>query len=71
MSEAGGSGRYEPEKRLCGGPGMVSAGRCDECQGNSGNLTGRRKAKVLRGPLRGLMGMVCAKCLEQRAKAPA
>lgn len=68
--ETGGGGRYESERRLSGGPGMVCAGRCDECQADSG-LAGRRKAKVLRGPLRGIFGMVCARCMALRAKAPA
>lgn len=68
--ETGGGGRYEPQRRLVGGPGLVSAGRCDECQGNN-SLTGRRKAKVMSGPLRGLRGMVCGACLALRAKAPA
>ena len=37
-------GRYERERLTFGGVGLVSAGRCDECQRDS--LAGRRKAKV-------------------------
>ena len=45
---------------------MISA-RCDECQSAK---TARRRAKVLRGALRGLQGMVCLSCLELRLPPP-
>ena len=48
------------------GLGMQITSKCDECHGNS--VTQRKRAKVLRGPLRGVMGLVCCKCLTQRTK---
>ena len=68
--ESGGSGRYESGRPPVGGPGTVCGGRCEECQGSS-DLAGRRRTKVLRGPLRGLVGMVCRHCVAAREKAPA
>lgn len=68
-NETGGGGRFEPEHKPARGEGMCSTGRCDECQRDS--ALGRRKAKVLKGPLRGIRGMVCLPCLALREKAPA
>lgn len=65
-SDAGGSGRYEQERRPIAGHGMPATAQCDECQRKSAN--GRRQAKVLKGPLRGIRGMVCITCLAERAK---
>jgi hypothetical protein len=62
-------GRRERETITFGGVGLHSAGRCDECQRDS--LAGRRKAKVKKGPLRGITGMVCNACLALREKAAA
>lgn len=61
-------GRYEPEHRKVGGPGVRCNGKCDEC---SRDTTARRKAKVLNGSLRGLTGMVCSTCMDLRKKEPA
>jgi hypothetical protein len=46
---------------------MVSAGKCDECQLDG--FAARRKAKVKRGPLRGIYGMVCTTCIAARDAA--
>lgn len=62
-------GRYEPMTRPVPGAGLLVTGRCDECQRN--DQIGRSRAKVKRGPLRGLAGMVCGACIALREKAPA
>lgn len=67
--ETGGGGRYEPATRPARGDGMCPTARCDECQRDSAG--GRRRAKVLKGPLRGIKGMVCLPCMALREKAPA
>lgn len=60
-------GGFESGNRSVRGEGMSA--RCDECQTNS--LANRRRAKVLRGPLRGLRGMVCNHCIAKREPATA
>ncbi len=50
------------------GLGMLIAAKCDECGCKS--LLHRQRARVLRGSLKGLRGMVCVACLSKRA-APA
>ena len=62
-------GRYEPMTRPGPSAGLAVTGRCDECQRDSAR--GRGRAKVRRGPLRGLAGMVCGACIARRAKVPA
>ena len=66
-SETHGGGRYEPQHQSISGPGMQSNARCDEC-GKDGHA-GRRKARVKAGPLRGISGMVCVRCLDKRKAA--
>ena len=62
-------GGYEPMTRPAPGAGLLATGRCDECQCNA--KMGRARAKVKKGPLRGLVGMVCGGCMALREKAPA
>jgi len=62
-------GGHEYATRLCGGPGLPVAGRCDECSKDS--TASRRRAKVKRGKLRGLLGMVCGACMALRVQEPA
>lgn len=62
-------GRHEYETRTVGGQGLTVAGRCDECSKDS--TASRRRAKVMRGPLRGLFAMVCGDCIALRAKVAA
>ena len=64
-----GGGRYEREHRPQPGTGVPCTSGCDEC-GTHGIGTGRRRVKVARGPLRGLIGNVCAACLAKRKGAP-
>ena len=63
-------GRYEPETLTFAGTGMAVTAACDEC-GRQGLTAGRRRAKVARGPLRGLVGNVCAGRMAKREKAAA
>lgn len=56
-------GRFEPRQSLQPGEGQALTGRCDECQLT---VAVRHPAKVLRGPLRGLRGMVCRACKDLR-----
>lgn len=51
------------------GLGMQITSKCDECHAES--ITHRKRAKVLHGPLRGVMGLVCSKCLAKREKVAA
>lgn len=63
-------GRFEPEHRSNGGGGLVVAGRCDECNVDTGRP--RRHVKVLSGALRGMRGMrgmVCRACIDKRKVA--
>lgn len=46
------------------GEGHALLGRCDECGKSSAN---RHPLKVMRGPLRGLRGLVCRVCKDARA----
>lgn len=62
-------GRFEPAKRLQAGPGLPAVGRCDEFQADS--VAGRHRVKVKRGPLRGILGMVCGRCMALRIKVAA
>ena len=62
-------GGFESGTRSVRGEGMAMSAQCDECQTNS--LANRRRAKVLRGPLRGLRGMVCGHCIAKREPATA
>lgn len=49
------------------GSGHTIQGRCDQCHGDG---QGRRhKAKVQRGSLRGVMGLICPACLAENKKA--
>ena len=57
--------KIEPEHKNRGGGGMAVGSKCDECGINTGQQ--RLKVKVLKGPLRGMRGMVCAKCIAARA----
>jgi hypothetical protein len=59
-----GGGQFEPEHRPAAGAGMIVSGRFDECQEDSRER--RARAKVKRGPLRGLAGMVCMHCMALR-----
>ena len=63
-------GRYEPETLKFAGVGMAVTSACDEC-GRHGVTAGRRRMKVARGPLRGLIGNVCAGCMARREKEAA
>ena len=65
--ETGGSARYEPEHRPQPGTGVPCTSGCDEC-GTRGISAGRRRMKVARGPLRGLVGNVCKACIALRQK---
>lgn len=65
--DEGGAGRREFQGRPAAGPGALISARCDECQSPK---TARKRAKVLRGALRGLHGMVCLPCLELRLPPP-
>ena len=56
-------GQYEPARTITRGEGVSLTGRCDEC---STNAAVRHPAKVLKGPLRGLRGMVCRACMDAR-----
>lgn len=67
MRDEGGAGRREFHGRPAAGPGALVSARCDECQSPK---VSRRKTKVARGPLRGLMGMVCQSCLDLRLPPP-
>lgn len=62
-------GRYESTARPIPGAGLLAIGRCDECHRDS--AAGRARIKVKRGPLRGLVGMVCGACVALRVKEPA
>ena len=62
-------GRYEPMTLPSPGAGVLVTGRCDECQRNG--QIGRARAKVKRGPLRGIAGMVCGACMALREKVAA
>lgn len=48
------------------GEGLALSGRCDEC---TLPKPVRHPAKVLKGPLRGLKGMVCRGCMDARKAA--
>jgi len=62
-------GRYEPMVATATrGEGMALVGRCDECRVPA---AARSRTKVLRGPLRGLRGMVCKSCMAARTAVPA
>lgn len=63
-------GRFEPEHRPQPGLGVPVTSACDEC-GRHGITAGRRRVKVARGPLRGLVGNVCRACVERRQGATA
>ena len=63
-------GRYEPETLTFSGVGMAVTSACDEC-GKQGVTSGRRRLRVARGPLRGLVGNVCKACQERRVEVPA
>jgi hypothetical protein len=45
------------------GTGLTVTSSCDQCGKKSG--LHRKRAKVKRGPLRGLMGMVCKDCTDE------
>lgn len=62
-------GRFEPTTQPIPGAGLPAVGRCDECHRDS--AVGRSRTKVKRGPLRGLVGMVCGACVAARVKVPA
>lgn len=63
-------GRYEPNALSAAGrgEGQSHTGKCDECHTN---VSVRHPAKVLRGSLRGLRGMVCRSCVSLRQPAKA
>lgn len=62
-------GRYESTVATkTRGEGMALVGRCDEC---TLPKPVRHPAKVLKGPLRGLRGMVCRACMDARKAVPA
>lgn len=63
-------GRYEPTTRPTAGPGMACTSACDEC-GAKGIVSGRRRMRVARGPLRGLVGNVCRACVARREQEKA
>ena len=57
-------GRYEPAvATYTRGEGLALVGRCDECYTPA---DARSRTKVQRGPLRGLRGMVCKRCMADR-----
>ena len=60
----GGSARHETLTRPARGEGLAMSAKCDECHRDS--MVTRRRAKVARGPLRGIYGMVCRHCIELR-----
>jgi hypothetical protein len=70
MSERDASrgGMYEPSipSGIGRGEGLTHTGKCDECHVN---VSTRRPAKVLRGALRGMRGMVCRGCASLRQPA--
>lgn len=72
MSERDASrgGMFEPSvpSGVGRGEGQSHTGKCDECHTN---VSVRHPAKVLRGSLRGLRGMVCRACVSQRKAVPA
>lgn len=45
------------------GPGAHVTASCDQCQQR---VVARKRARVTRGPLRGLQGMVCYRCSEAK-----
>ena len=53
-------GRFEPTDKPVSGAGLSVTARCDECQRET--AAARKRARVRRGPLRGLFGMVCGDC---------
>ena len=57
--------RAEPEHKSSSGGGLAVSSKCDECGINTGQQ--RAKVRVLAGPLRGMRGMVCGKCIAARA----
>jgi hypothetical protein len=62
-------GRFEPMVSTAArGEGLALVGRCDECMKPS---PVRSQTKVLKGPLRGLRGMVCKTCKDARQAVPA
>lgn len=50
------------------GEGQSISAKCDECHNTVGI---RHPAKVMRGALRGLRGMVCRACMDKRKAVPA
>lgn len=67
MFSDGGSGRREFQGRPGAGPGALVSARCDECHAPK---VARKRAKVARGSLRGMVGMVCQACLALRLPPP-
>lgn len=63
-------GRFEPQTSRAASPGMVITSQCDECQ-SQGSSAGRRRMRVARGPLRGLVGNVCRACVARREQEKA
>ena len=51
----------EPEHKSSSGGGLAVSSKCDECGINTGQQ--RVRVRVLAGPLRGMRGMVCGKCV--------
>ena len=56
--------KIEPEHKSSSGGGLAVSSKCDECGINTGQQ--RVKVRVLAGPLRGMRGMVCGKCIAAR-----
>lgn len=56
--------RAEPEHKSSSGGGLAVSSKCDECGINTGQQ--RVRVRVLAGPLRGMRGMVCGKCIAAR-----
>ena len=72
MSERDASrgGMFEPSipSTAGRGEGHSYVGKCDECHTN---VSVRHPAKVLRGSLRGIRGMLCRACVSLRQPAKA
>lgn len=60
---------FEPEYKPQPGTGQAVSAACDECGAHTNKP--RKRAKVKAGPLKGLQGNICWRCMEKRQEVAA